>query len=47
MHVYKIVHGGDFNKNCNFYFTKLLMHGCKFLKRDLDGNGNLTVKLFL
>ena len=25
MHVYKIVHGGDFKKNNNFNFTKLLL----------------------
>ena len=27
MHVYKIVHGGDVNKNVNFNCTKLFMHG--------------------
>ncbi len=26
MHVYKIVHGSDFNINDNFNFTKLFMH---------------------
>ena len=31
MHVYNIVHGGDCNKNCNFNFSKLSMHGYKFL----------------
>ena len=33
MHVYKIVHGGDFKKNNNFNLTKLLllcMHSYKF-----------------
>ena len=29
MHVYKIVHGGDFNTNDNFYFTELFTHGYK------------------
>ena len=29
MHVYKIVHGGEFNKNGNLNFTKLFMNGHK------------------
>ena len=31
MYVYKILHGGDFNKNGKINFTKLYMHGQKFL----------------
>ena len=38
MHVSKIVHGGAFDKNGNFKFTKLLL---QILKRDLNGNENL------
>ena len=41
MHVYKIVHGGDFNKNDNFDFTKLFYAWLQILKRDLHGNVNL------
>ena len=29
MHVYKHVHGGDFNTNGNLNFTKLFMNGHK------------------
>ena len=31
MHVYKFVHGGDFNNHDDFDFTRLFMHGYKFL----------------
>ena len=31
MYVYKSVHRGDFNKNGKLNFTKLFLHGYKFL----------------
>ena len=40
MHVYKIMHGGDFNKHDNFSFTKLFYAQLQILKRDLHGNEN-------
>ena len=41
MHVYKIVHGGEFNKNGNLNFTQLFCAWLQFLKRDLHGHENL------
>ena len=40
LHVYKIVPGGDFNKNCNFNFTKLFMPGYKILNAILTEMNN-------
>ena len=40
MHVYKIVHGGEFNKNGNLNFTQLFHAWSQILKRDLHGNEN-------
>ena len=42
MHVYKTVHGGEFNKNGNLNFTQLFDAWLQRLKRDLHGNENLT-----
>ena len=41
MHVYKIVHGGEFNKNDNLNFTQLFYAWLQILKRDLNGNEQL------
>ena len=41
MHVYKFVHGGEFNKNGNFNFTHIIYAWLQILKRDLHGNENL------
>ena len=38
MHVYKIVHGGEFNNNDNLNFTQLFHAWLQILKRDLHGN---------
>ena len=38
MHVYKIVHGGEFNKNGKLNFTQLFYAWLQILKRDLHGN---------
>ena len=40
MHVYKIVHGGEFNKKSNLKFTQLFYAWLQILKRDLHGNEN-------
>ena len=41
MHVYKNVHGGEFNKNGNLNFTHKFCAWLQILKRDLHGNENL------
>ena len=41
MHVYKIVHGGEFNKNDNLNFTQLFYAWLQILKLDLHRNENL------
>ena len=41
MHVYKIVHGSEFNKNGNLIFKQLFYALLHILKRDLHGNENL------
>ena len=38
---HKIVHGDEFNKNCNLNFTQLFYAWLQILKRDLHGNENL------
>ena len=47
MHVYKIVHGGDFNKHDNFSFTKLFYAQLQILKRDLHGNESLRKRIHI
>ena len=49
MHVYKIVHKGEFNKNGNLHFTRLFYAWLQILKRDLHGNENLrmTINIYL
>ena len=46
MHVYKIVHGGEFNKNGNLNFTQLFYAWLHILKRDLYGNENSRKKKY-
>ena len=46
MHVYKIVHKGEFNKNGNLHFTRLFYAWLQILKRDLHGNENLRRRIF-
>ncbi len=41
MHVYEIVHRGEFNKNGNLNFTQLFYAWLQIRKRDLHGNENL------
>ena len=41
MHVYKIVHGGEFNKKSNLKFTQLFYAWLQILKRNVHGNENL------
>ena len=39
MHGYKVLHGGDLNKNCNFNLRKIVMHGHTILIwGDINGN---------
>ena len=47
MHVYKIVHGSEFNKNGNLIFKQLFYALLHILKRDLHGNENLRKRHLL
>ena len=42
MHVYKFVHGGEFNKNGKLNFTEIFYAWLQILKRDLHGHENIT-----
>ena len=47
MQSYRSVQGSDFNKSDNFNFTKLFMHGYKFLNAILTEHGDFIKSVYM